>query len=61
MRPGGVSSLPRGGPERLVALFPPFLEKGAVSRREPALAGQGGADDRLQPGVVEGYLVEMRI
>ena len=61
MGASGVPSRPGGGPERLVALFPPFLEEGAVSRREPALAGQGGADDRLQPGVVEGDLMEVGI
>jgi len=51
----------RGGPERLVALFAPLPEHRAVYRREPALAGQGGRDDGLQPGVVEGDLVKVGI
>ena len=61
MGTGGVACLTGGGPEGLVALFPPLLEKRAVSRREPALAGQGRAHDRLQPGVVEGDLVKVGI
>ena len=50
-----------GRPERLVALFAPLPEHRAVSGREPALAGQRGGDQGLQPGVVEGDLVKVWI
>jgi hypothetical protein len=50
-----------GRPERLVALVPPLPEHCAVSRRQPALGGESGTDDGLQPGVVERYLMKVGI
>jgi hypothetical protein len=50
-----------GRPERPVALIAPLPQHRSVSRREPAVAGQRGADDRLQPGVVKRYLVQVGI
>jgi hypothetical protein len=56
-----VAGLAGGRPERLVALLAPLPEQRAVGDRKPALVRQGGADDGVQPSVVEGDLVEVRI
>ena len=61
MRARGGARLACGCPERLVAFLAPLPEHRAVSDRQVSFACQRGIDDRLQPGVVERYLVQVGI
>ena len=58
---GGLAGFAGRGPERLTAFLPALLEHLGMVCGEAAATGQGGGHDRLQPGVVEGQLVEIGI
>ena len=56
--PGAGPELARRRPEIQVTLRPPVIQQSPVGRRQPPASSEGRFDDRLQPGIVEGDLMQ---